>query len=92
MINTWSEQAQKRNLPVYVQEALSNNRNLPTMRLMAALLRKDEDDDITTTEKELRHALPRSKATAPSDDGVTYGFVKVSRNIICALCITVSYF
>jgi len=72
LINTWSEQARACNLPTHVQEALSTNRNVRTLRLMAALLREDEDDDVPITEDELRRALARSKATAPGDDGVTY--------------------
>ena len=72
LINTWSEQAQARNLPAHIQEVLSSHRNVRTLRLMAALLRADEDDDVLITEDELRHVLTRSKATVPGDDGITY--------------------
>ncbi len=77
LINTWSEQAQVRNLPVHIQEALSAQRNIRSLRLMAALLRADEDDDILITGDELQRALARSKVTAPGDDGVTYQVLRL---------------
>lgn len=77
LINTWSEQAQARNLPAHIQDALSTHRDIRSLRLMAALLRADEDDDVLITEDELRRALTRCKATAPGDDGVTYQVLRL---------------
>jgi len=77
LITTWSTQAQAHNLPVHVQVALSSHRNARTLRLMAALLRTDEDDNVLITEDELRRALTRGKATAPGEDGITYQVLRL---------------
>ncbi len=94
LIDTWSEQAQARNLPAHIQDALSTHRNVRTLRLMVALLRADEDDDVLITGDELRRALARCKATAPGDDGVTYQvlrlLLKVPRNPLLQLCFCAS--
>ena len=86
LINTWSEQAHTRNLPSHIKEALSTHRNAHTLRLMTALLRADEDDNLFITEDELRRALARGKATTHGNDGVTYQvlhlFFKVPGNLL----------
>ena len=77
LINAWSEQAQEQNLPAHVQDALSTQKNIRTLRMMAALLRADEEDDMLITEDELRRALIRCKTTAPGDDGITYQVLRL---------------
>lgn len=81
LINTWSEQAQIRNLPPHIQEALSAHKNIRSLRLMSALLREDEEDDILITEEELRRALAKSKVTTPVDDGVTYQVLRLLQRV-----------
>jgi len=72
LVEAWSQQASVQSLPSYVQEVLSSQKIRRALRLSAALLKKDEEEDIPITKDELRHALVRSKATAPGDDGITY--------------------
>lgn len=72
LINTWSEQAQIRNLFPHLQKAHSVHRIVRSLGLMAALLREDEENVILITEDELQRALARSMVTAPWDNGVNY--------------------
>ncbi|KAG7174252.1 hypothetical protein Hamer_G003163 [Homarus americanus] len=59
LVDTWSEQSQAHNLTEHIQEALSCQSNLRTLRLKAALLKVDEEDTVEITEEELRHAIIR---------------------------------
>lgn len=70
LIIEWSEQSQITNLPVHIQDALSTRANRRALPLTAALLSPDEEDDVAITEKELRRALARDKASAPLDDDI----------------------
>lgn len=72
LISTWSAQSQVCNLPVHIQEAHSSQRNVRNLRLMAALLNSDEEDELPLTETELRCALACTNTTAPGDDGIAY--------------------
>ena len=90
LINTWSEQAQSRNLLAHIQDALSTHRDVRNLRLMTALFRADEDDNVLITEEELRRALIMCKATAPGDDGVTYQVFRLL-TIFASACLDLQY-
>ncbi|XP_042227380.1 uncharacterized protein LOC121869881 [Homarus americanus] len=77
LVETWSAQSQARNLPEHIQEALSSQSNLRALRLMAALLKVDEEDTVVITEEELRRVLIRGRATVPGDDDVTYSVLRL---------------
>ena len=77
LVNEWSTQSRTANLPQHVREALSTQSNYRALRLTAALLGSDEEDDVAVTEAELRRALSRGKASAPGSDGVTYAVLRV---------------
>ena len=76
LIDEWSAQSQTANLPRHIQDALSPQANYRGLRLTAALLGKDEEDDVVITEGELRRALTQGKASAPGDDGITYAVLR----------------
>ena len=76
LINEWSAQSRASNLPAHIQDALSTQENYRALRLQAALLSTDEEDDVAITADELRRALARGKATSPGDDGITYAVLR----------------
>lgn len=77
LVKAWSQQASVQSLPSYVQEVLSSQKIRRALRLSAALLKKDEEEDIPITKDELCYALVRRKATAPGDDGITYSALRL---------------
>jgi len=77
LVKAWSQQASVQSLPSYVQEVLSSQKTRRALRLSAALLKKDEEEDIPITKDELCYALVRRKATAPGDDGITYSALRL---------------
>ena len=81
LVTTWSAQSQLCNLPEHIQKALSSQRNVRNLHLMAALLKPDEDDDVPLTEDELRRALAGTKTTAPGDDGLTYQVLRLLQKV-----------
>ena len=81
LLTVWSGQSRTSNLPVNVQDALSAQRNARNLRLMAALLTPDEEDEVPLTEAELQRALTGSKNTAPGDDGLTYQVLRLLRKV-----------
>ncbi|KAG0728250.1 hypothetical protein GWK47_032886 [Chionoecetes opilio] len=81
LITVWSAQSQACNLPAHIQDALSSQSNVRTLRLMAALLNPDEDDDVPLTEDDLRRALAGSTTTAHGYDGLTYQVLRLLQKI-----------
>lgn len=81
LITEWSAQSRASNLPAHIQDALSTQKNYRALRLTAALLSTDEEDDVAITEDELRRALARGKATSPGDDGITYAVLRALRDV-----------
>ena len=81
LIDEWSTQSQTANLPAHILDALSAQANSRGLRLTAALLSSDDEDDEVITEGELRRALARGKASAPGDDGITYAVLRVLLNV-----------
>ncbi len=68
---------------------LSTHANHRALRVTAALLSPDEEGDIAIIENGIRRALPRDRASAPGDDGISYAvlcvFLKVSGNPLLQL-------
>ncbi|XP_076044779.1 uncharacterized protein LOC143027381 [Oratosquilla oratoria] len=81
LIDTWSTQSSLDNLPTPVQEALSSQANLRTLRLVDALLQSDKEDDVPITPQELQRALTRGTATAPGEDGITYSVLRLLHKV-----------
>jgi len=77
LVETWSQQSSVHSLPSHVQELLSTQKTRRALRLSAALLRKDEEDDIPITGDELRRALASGRTSAPGDDGITYSILRL---------------
>lgn len=77
LIDTWSAQSRLDNLPVPVQDALSSQADLRSLRLVDALLQVDEEDDEPITPHELLRALAKGKASAPGEDGITYPVLRL---------------
>jgi len=81
LITTWSAQSKTCSLPIHIQKALSSKRNIRNLRLMTALLKKDDQEDLPVTEDELRRALAGMKLTAPGDDGLTYQVLRLLQKV-----------
>lgn len=81
LIDTWSAQSQFGNLPATIQDALSSESHLRSLRLVDALLIKDEEDDVPITPDELRRALAHGTASAPGDDGITYSVLRLLQKV-----------
>ena len=81
LITTWSSQSHTCNLPVHIQNALSTQRNARKLRLMAAILAPDEEDEVPLSEYELQRALTGSKNSAPGDDGLTYQVLRLLQKV-----------
>ncbi|XP_047502951.1 uncharacterized protein LOC125048330 [Penaeus chinensis] len=77
LVETWSQQSSVHSLPSHIQELLSSQKTRRALHLSAALLRKDEEEDIPITKDELRRALASSRASAPGDDGITYSVLRL---------------
>ena len=81
LIDTWSVQSNPASLPPHIQEALSSRAPHRQLRLMAALLQSDDDDDVPLTDAELCRALSRGKASSPGDDGITYTVLRLLQQV-----------
>ncbi|XP_045114992.1 uncharacterized protein LOC123506754 [Portunus trituberculatus] len=77
LVTAWSTQSRVTSLPEHVQRALRHGADRRALRLMAALLTPDEEDEVEITTAELQRALARGKATAPGDDGITYSVLRL---------------
>ena len=77
LIEAWSAQSSVCNLPAHVRQSLSTHSIHRTLRLSAALLETDEEDDVPITKAELSRALASSRSTAPGDDGITYSVLRL---------------
>lgn len=58
--------------PASAQDALFSGALVRRLHLVSALLQEDDEEGVLNTEDELRHALPRGRASSPRDDRINY--------------------
>ena len=81
LIDTWSAQSRLSHLPEPIQDALSSQAALRSLRLVGALLQADEEDAVPITPHELQRALATGKDSAPGEDGVTYSVLRLLQKV-----------